>query len=86
MKHDDSDCLMEFDILQLNKDNITKYYNFEQPYIEIITIKKELKYNPKFGDDKVCKCGYTYYRHFDSYEEMSTIGCKYCECFYFEEM
>lgn len=62
---------------QLNN-NIT-----EQPYLEVMVIEK--KYNPKFGDDRICKCGHSYYRHFDSYDEMEVVGCKYCDCYYFEE-
>ena len=42
-------------------------------------------YNSSFGDDKVCECGHTYYRHFDSYEDMDPIGCKYCQCYTFKE-
>ena len=42
------------------------------------------KYNPEYGDDRVCVCG-TYYRHFDSYDHMAPVGCKYCECRKFEE-
>ncbi len=37
-------------------------------------------YDPKFGDNRVCVCGHAYYRHFDSYENMEPIGCKYCPC------
>jgi hypothetical protein len=44
------------------------------------------KYNPSFGDYKVCECGHFYYRHFDSYEDMKFIGCKYCSCHKFKEM
>ena len=51
-----------------------------------IVITETLRlYNPKFGDDKVCKCGHSYDRHFDSYEDMAAVGCKYCQCFDFEE-
>lgn len=35
-------------------------------------------YDPNFGDDEICLCGHTYDRHFDSYDSMSPIGCKYC--------
>ena len=42
-------------------------------------------YDPLFGDDRVCKCGHSYYRHFDTYENMSPVGCKYCGCNEFEE-
>src|SRR5438552_3968558 len=38
------------------------------------------KYDPTFGDEKVCVCGHPYYRHFDTYEEMRPVGCKYCSC------
>jgi hypothetical protein len=44
------------------------------------------KYDPEFGNDRLCKCGHVYYRHFDSYEEMYPCGCKYCSCTDFEEM
>ena len=42
-------------------------------------------YYPDFGDDKECKCGHSYYRHFDTYEDMRAVGCKYCNCHIFEE-
>lgn len=35
-------------------------------------------YKPEFGDNRVCVCGHPYYRHFDTYEEMYPVGCKYC--------
>lgn len=43
------------------------------------------KYNPRYGDDRVCTCGHTYYRHFDTYEDMYPCGCKYCACHTFED-
>ena len=57
----------------------------EQPYIEkkIVAIIKG--YNPKYGDNRICICGHPYYRHFDPYEDMLNVGCKYCECFEFTE-
>lgn len=54
-------------------------------YIEVISVKRKYKYNPAFGDDKLCKCGHSYYRHFDTYEKMDNVGCKYCGCHHFEE-
>ena len=57
--------------------------NAERPYLEVQVI--ELRYNPEYGDDRVCICGHTYYRHFDSYDNMEPIGCKYCRCWQFEE-
>lgn len=57
------------------------------PYIEqhFTIVAKKLKYNPKYGDGRICKCGHSYYRHFDTYEDMAAVGCKYCGCSYFEE-
>jgi hypothetical protein len=59
----------------------------EQPYIreEIIRIEVVYHYNPKYGDDRICECGHPYYRHFDTYENMFPIGCKYCGCGTFKE-
>ena len=57
----------------------------EQPYLEEIIIKRIRVYNPKYGDDRICKCGHPYYRHFDWSEDNYPCGCKYCECFDFEE-
>jgi hypothetical protein len=54
-----------------------------KPYLMEYTIDATSKYNPNFGDDKICKCGHTYYRHFDSYEHMEACGCKYCQCYNF---
>lgn len=58
----------------------------EKPYIiETITIKKK-KYNPNYGDNRMCVCGHTYYRHFDSWNDMEAVGCKYCGCQEFVEV
>ena len=59
----------------------------QEPYlketkVEIVTT---YRYNPLYGDDRVCECGHSYYRHFDTYEDMYPIGCKYCECRTFKE-
>lgn len=62
----------------------------EQPYLIELQIVEERSYNPNYGDDRVCKCGHDYYRHFDSYPDwdgkcMQPVGCKYCDCYNFEE-
>lgn len=67
-----------------------KVDNGESPYIEEIKTNTivEYKYNPNYGDERICKCGHTYYRHFDPYDDMYAAGCKYChsdECDGFEE-
>lgn len=60
------------------------------PYLEYeyeITVKGKIKkYNPEYGDDKICaRCGHTYEKHFDSWENYYPIGCKYCDCEEFVE-
>ena len=57
----------------------------QNPYIikEIIKIVRE--YNPEYGDHRICECGHNYDRHFDSYDDMAAVGCKYCDCFEFIE-
>lgn len=42
------------------------------------------EYDEDFGDDEECKCSHPYYRHFDTYDKMRAIGCKYCYCHNFE--
>lgn len=59
--------------------------NEEKPYIKRMHIIKELLYNKNYGDERICKCGHMYYRHFDPYEDMRNVGCKYCGCLNFEE-
>ena len=44
-----------------------------------------MPYDKTFGDDRVCACGHVYYRHFDTYDEMRPVGCKYCDCRIFAE-
>lgn len=54
--------------------------NNELPYIEKTVTTIEYQYNPAYGDDRVCACGHEYYRHFDTYDDMYPVGCKYCRC------
>ena len=56
----------------------------EQPYIQVLK-QVVCKYNPNYGDDRICKCGHPYHRHFDSYDDMSASCCKYCGCYKFVE-
>ena len=59
--------------------------NDEKPYLEETIVKVIKKYNPNYGNDRLCNCGHEYYRHFDTYDEMAPIGCKYCDCYEFVE-
>lgn len=54
----------------------------EAPYLitKITVVGYRKQYNPNYGDHKRCKCGHTYYRHFDSYGGMAAVSCKYCGC------
>ena len=55
------------------------------PYLTTIEVTKQYHYNPQYGDDRLCECGHTYERHFDTYDNMATSCCKYCGCQEFKE-
>lgn len=57
----------------------------DQPYQIEHVVKEKRYYNPYYGDKRICKCGHIYERHFDGYDGMRAVGCKYCECYTFEE-
>ena len=59
--------------------------NNEKPYLTEIITQEIKKYNPNYGDDRLCECGHSYYRHFDSWKDMLNVGCKYCPCLEFKE-
>lgn len=42
-------------------------------------------YSPEYdkSTDELCVCGHQYYRHFDSYEKLPYVSCKYCNCMEF---
>ena len=72
-------------VLDSNLKRTRTVSNEERPYILEQVTTTVYKYNPNYGDDRVCQCGHRYYRHFDTYENMSNVGCKYCWCHDFQE-
>lgn len=73
-------------VLKYEQELLNKNIETEQePYIVKYSINVEFKYNPNYGDDRICECGHSYYRHFDPYENMEAVGCKYCQCYDFIE-
>lgn len=57
----------------------------DSPYLEYEYKVITRRYNPNYGDNRMCVCGHPYHRHFDSYENMEAVGCKYCGCSEFVE-
>jgi len=53
---------------------------YKDSFYEVVINPLNDLYNSKFGDDKKCECGHPYYRHFDTYDNMRAVGCKYCHC------
>ena len=61
----------------------------EEPYLYATAESEARRWNPQFWADARCAnpdCQHPYYRHFDTYEDMAPIGCKYCPCSHFEEV
>lgn len=56
----------------------------EEPAIDVIlselTEQINRSWSPNHDQQAKCTCSHAYERHFDSYEDMYPIGCKYCEC------
>jgi hypothetical protein len=50
-----------------------------------LTVQLERLWDENRDQDAPCLCGHSYYRHFDSWDGMEPIGCKYCECWTFKE-
>jgi hypothetical protein len=50
----------------------------DKPYLEKVVIEKV--WNPQYSQQAICVCGHAYERHFDGYDDMANIGCKYCGC------
>lgn len=57
----------------------------DAPYLEYEYKATIRKYNPNYGDNRMCVCGHSYQRHFDWWEDMMPCGCKYCGCDNFVE-
>lgn len=60
------------------------HIDINEPYYTYAYEVVQLGYNPEYGDDKICKCGHAYHRHFDFWETPPRLGCKYCSCERFE--
>lgn len=56
--------------------------------IEILLAKIDIEpdpYDPAKCDLDCAKCGHSYERHFDGYDDNRPVGCKYCSCREFVE-
>lgn len=60
----------------IEQEEIVNHYGGEPPAPPEEDIAEH--YDPNFGDNKECLCGHPYYRHFDTYDDMAPVGCKYC--------
>lgn len=70
------------DEIFLTEDESKKLFNF---LYKVYAAGGPDMYDPEFGDDRKCTCSHPYYRHYDSYEDMAAVGCKYCPCSTFKE-
>ena len=56
------------------KDGVLIEIDKNSPYITSEEISSIKKYNPHYGDNRLCECGHKYYRHFDTYDDMFPVG------------
>ena len=81
---DDEHCthylLFNKDTILEDLDKIVKSYTTTEPYIVIEKVIYVHKWNPNYDQSAICECGHQYIHHFDSYENMEAVGCKYCQC------
>jgi hypothetical protein len=66
----------------LDSDEIKIESGAKAPYLVTGQLQFRIKHawNPEYDQGAECECGHSYERHFDSYENMSPVGCKYCCC------
>lgn len=88
--YEDSPTQREFDLIRIASIKRERSYltilcdTIEHEWGALETFDKiNAHYDSSYGDEKLCTCGHAYYRHFDTYDEMRHVGCKYCECFTF---
>lgn len=86
--------MMEYSITQKTYEELTEELEtashercreIARSALSMVTIFGYEDYDAKIGDDKICECGHAYYRHFDTYDDMRPVGCKYCCCNKFTE-
>lgn len=83
--HDETIGIISDSTFYALSDHILKSNSKKEPYVESVTFTLDKSYNPDYGDNRICKCGHPYFRHFDSWDDNEACECKYCSCFTFEE-
>ncbi len=84
---DHSITQMEHDAMlaELETASVERCREIGRMLLKRVSVYGYAKYDSSFGDDRICECDHPYYRHFDSYENMKPVGCKYCYCHAFVE-
>lgn len=57
----------------------------QPPYIETTRIVIDRKYNPDYGDDRVCECGLSIIDILTHMRICMHVAAKYCQCYTFVE-
>lgn len=65
-------------LLASDNPNVSELQKAISVLLDQVDVMGAKAYDPKFGATRLCKCGHPYYRHFDTYEDMAPVGCKYC--------
>lgn len=81
--HEVQDCITA--MMRDEWPTLPRSANNEPPYLRETVTHTIRRYNPAFGNGRLCKCGHEYDRHFDSHDDNDDAGCKYCGCGTFVE-
>lgn len=66
---------MKRSIAQYERELITPPTVINQPLIKEEVVNYFFKYNPAYGDDRMCLCGYKYVLHFEDYDKRKDTKC-----------
>lgn len=88
--HGDTMAFVDIRLTKKDAETLKSYleYNCHPRMIKLydeIEFKIRRLWDAGHDQNALCKCEHPYYRHFDSWENMWPVGCKYCECSTFEE-
>lgn len=90
----DEEEMIELRLTRAEFERLRGYVSGEYGNVPMDSIREQIEkkyvrlWKREHDQDAECadqECGHPYRRHFDTYEFMLPVGCKYCPCFTFKE-